>query len=226
MAPEHSRKLLELEARELLRLEANRLLKRIARGSSSAKDEWWFKEITRTGRDTSTVSRESPFQRRYRLARQSRCRLIKKKEASTVEREWCHKLERREDVESVMREMARAHFYKSKPSNLDLESSAAHLHEARNERIEENCASIHILINLNDTAPAVEVEKQPDLQSAAPNSTIPKIHSTINQVIDELFDKNEDINESSIQAIEQSPGFVLLHNLDTLLPNENLTCFV
>ena len=42
-------------------------------------------------------------------------------------------------------------------------------------------------------------------------------------MIDELFDTNEDINESSIQAIEQSPGFVLLHNLDTLLPNENLT---
>ena len=121
---------------------------------------------------------------------------------------------------------SRAHFYTTKLPNLDLESTAIQLHEARNKRLDKNRESIDILIDLNDTLPAVEVEKQPDLQSAAPNSTTPKTHSTINQVIDELFDTNEDINESSIQAIEQSPGFVLLHNLDTLLPNENLTCFV
>jgi len=85
MAPEHSRKLLELKAaRKLLKLEARMTRRRIVRGSASAKDEWWFKEIT--GRDASTVSKETPFQRRYRLARESLQRLVKKKEASGMER--------------------------------------------------------------------------------------------------------------------------------------------
>ena len=39
-------------------------------------------------------------------------------------------------------------------------------------------------------------------------------------MIDELFDTNEDTNESSIETVNQSPGFVPLPDLDTL-PDDN-----
>ena len=185
MASKHSRERHELvAARKLLKLEVGRIRKRLVRGSATARDEWWFNFIT--GRDASTVSRENQFQRRYRLAKESLRRLITKEEASTVERHWYHKLLCGEDVESVMSEMAKARFCKTKPANLDLEASAMHLHEARNEILEENYEPLNILIELVDTLPADEVAAtQPDLQFAAPDSTIPTTQSTIDQVIDE-----------------------------------------
>ena len=76
MVPVHSRKLLELEAKSLR--------EEIFRGSSSAEDKARFKESL--VRDTSTFSRESPVQRRRRLARESLRNLIKKEKASSVER--------------------------------------------------------------------------------------------------------------------------------------------
>jgi len=45
-------------------------------------------------------------------------------------------------------------------------------------------------------------------------------------VIDELFVTYEDIDESSNETIEQSPGFVPLSDLDTLLSDGNSTCFL
>ena len=82
--------------------------------------------------------------------------------------------------------MAKARFYKTKPANLDLEASAIHLHEARNEILEENYEPLNVLIELVDTLPADEVAAtQPDLQFTAPDSTIPTTQSTIDQVIDE-----------------------------------------
>jgi hypothetical protein len=42
------------------------------------------------------------------------------------------------------------------------------------------------------------------LQSAAPNSTILSTQSTIDQVMDELFTMNEDINESFMEIANGS----------------------
>ena len=198
-------------------MEAKRLHKRIFRGSSSAEDEARFKEIT--GRDASTFSRESPVQRRRRLARESLRKLIKKEKASSVERIWYRKLSCGEDVESVMRN-GESSFLKTKPANLDLEASVIHLQEARKERLEEICEPLDILIKFNDIVPADEVETQPDLQSAACSrlNTILSTQSTIDQVINELFIMNEDTNESSMEIMDQSPGFVPLPDLDALLP--------
>jgi hypothetical protein len=42
-------------------------------------------------------------------------------------------------------------------------------------------------------------------------------------VIDEVFISNKETNESSIETIEQSPDFVMLPDLNALLPIENLT---
>ena len=63
--------------------------------------------------------------------------------------------------------MAKAHFYNTKPANLDLEASVIHLQEARKERLEEICEPLDILMKFNAIVPADEAETQPDLQSAA-----------------------------------------------------------
>jgi hypothetical protein len=97
MSPEHSRKILKMEAK--------RLRKQIFRGSSFSEDEAYFKFNEIAGRDASTVLRESSVQRRCRLARESFRKLIKKEKASSVERIWYRKLSCGEDVESV-REVA------------------------------------------------------------------------------------------------------------------------
>ena len=153
MSPEHSRKILKMEAK--------RLRKQIFRGSSFAEDEACFKFNEIAGRDASTVSRESSVQRRCSLARESFCKLIKKEKASSVERIWYRKLSCGEDVESV-REVAKAYFYKTKLANLDLEVSVIHLQEARKGRLEQICEPLDILIKFNDIVPVDGVETQPD----------------------------------------------------------------